>query len=170
MAVTEAVVDPSEGMEGVPATNVSAATWLVVGGTPTAMLMVLVSVPALAVTVMVRTDESPPVDNCEVTWPALSLLAVPTLSAPELALSVTVASLSTTLLASLTNAVMVAGAEPSARMVVSEEVTTSDAGTTAVTGGTPTGTATVAVSVPDLAVTVMVRTVESPPVVKVTAT
>ena len=129
---------------------------------------VLVMPPATAVTVMVRLVGSAGVLSVAVAAPLALVFACVTARPPELVVNTTGTPATKRLLASCTTAVMVAGLELSDGMV---GVLVDSVRLPTVIGGcaATTGTATVPLTPPAVAVTVMVRSVASPAVTSVAA-
>jgi hypothetical protein len=138
------------------------------GAEMTGTVTVEVSLPVPMVTVMVRVVEFPPVVSVAFAVPVASVVPWVTCSAPEEAEKVTGTPDNTLLAASWANAEMTAVVDPSLSSDVALLLAVRLA-TAVVAAVEPLVTATlmVAVSVPEVAVTVMVLGLESPAVDKV---
>jgi len=124
--------------------------------------------PVAPVTVMVRAIESPPVVSVASAVPVASVVGCVTWRAPEDAVKVTGTPASTLFEASRASAEMIALVEPSVRIEETPELRVSvDTAVVAAEDVETTCTLTVAVSEPDVAVTVIVRGVASPAVERV---
>jgi hypothetical protein len=162
-----AVVDPSDRMYDVLLVTTSVLTVVVDAEelATTCTWAVAVKVPAVAVTVMVLTVESPAVDNVALAAPVASVVACVTARPPEVAENATVTPGIRLLVASRARTVMVAVVEPSERMDVALVIAVSDVRVVEVV--VPTVTEVFPDTVPAAAVTVIDVALATPEAVSV---